>query len=411
MLNTSDISISQLEEVFATFNKVSSDLGSSYKELESRVAILNDELITTKSARLKELTAKEQLASKLSTLMYALPGGIITLDADGIVQDENPAAVQILGRSNLLKSWRQALQGSTINNLELKGEISLKNDKRISISSSAYGNDGETIILLTDVTENYHLNNLISRDKRLTALGEMSARLAHQVRTPLSSAILYLSHISSNKTLDSKTQGVIPKILNRLRQIEKLVDSMLSYIRGGIITTDKFSLNDLLIDVQSSTLLQINNVNAKLTLNCPKQQCIVNGNREALFNALSNLIENAIQASNSVPCISLTLSAQDESFNIAVQDNGKGIDESIREQVFDPFFSTRTAGTGLGLAVVSSAVKAHNGDVFIEDVETGGTIFHLLIPATKSSSDENISIWENTPQQFYKAVSKEKVHG
>ena len=159
--NVPDISITQLEEVFATFNRVSADLGSSYRELEARVSGLSEELAATHSARIKELTQKEQLAAKLSALMDALPGGVIALDADGIIREENPAAIQILGSSSIGCSWIQALADSASTGPVLDGEVSFQNGKRISISSSVYGDEGDTIILLMDVSENYRLSNLM----------------------------------------------------------------------------------------------------------------------------------------------------------------------------------------------------------------------------------------------------------
>lgn len=395
-----DISIVQLEEVFATFNKVSADLGSSYRELEARVSGLSEELTATQSARIKELTAKEQLAAKLSALMDALPGGVIAIDADGIIKEQNPVAIQILGSDFQGKSWLHALENSTSFGPMMDGEISFQNGKRISISSSPYGEDGDTIILLTDVSENYRLNNLINREKRLAALGEMAARLAHQVRTPLSSAILYLSHLSAPAKGQTKSAIIIKKILNRLQKIERLVDGMLSYIRGDINVNQEFSLNDLLREVKESASLQIKQSNGSLKLNCPEQECVIRGDQEALFNALSNLVENSIQAVANEPAIILSLSKNNEIYNISVEDNGPGIEPSIKERVFEPFFSTRTVGTGLGLAVVLSTVKAHNGEVCIETAESGGSIFQLLIPADLNNPAEESGIWGVNPQQL-----------
>lgn len=405
--DTPDISILQLEEVFATFNKVSADLGSSYRELEARVSGLSEELTATQSARIQELTAKEQLAAKLSALMDALPGGVIAIDANGIIKEQNPVAIQILERDFQGKSWLHALENSTSFGPMMDGEITFQNGKRISISSSSYGEDGDTIILLTDVSENYRLNNLINREKRLAALGEMAARLAHQVRTPLSSAILYLSHLSTPAEGQTKSATITKKILNRLQKIERLVDGMLSFIRGDMNGNQEFSLNDLLSEVKDSVSLQIKHSNGSLKLICPDQECLINGDQEALFNALSNLVENAIQAVANKPAITLSLSKDNAIYNISVSDNGPGIDPSIRERVFEPFFSTRTVGTGLGLAVVLSTVKAHNGEICIDTAEGGGTVFQLLIPTDLNNSAEESGIWGVDPQQLISEESRQ----
>ena len=390
IIDTPDISINQLEEVFATFNQVSIDLGSSYRELETRVSRLSEELAATHSARIRELTEKETIAAKLSALMDALPGGVLALDANTIIREENPVAIQILGKSFQGKSWNTALENSTTTEPVLNGELSFQNGKRISISSSAYGDEGDTIMLLTDVSENYRLNNLINREKRLAALGEMAARLAHQVRTPLSSAILYLSHLSFPAAQQAKSTTTVNKILNRLRQIESLIDGMLSYIRGDMTVNQEFCLVDLLREVKDAMSLQIKSANGKLKLHHLNHRCVIRGDKEALFNALTNLVENSIQAVEGNPAITLSLDKEDQFFKIRVEDNGPGIDASIKEQVFDPFFSTRLGGTGLGLAVVLSAVKAHGGEVTIKSASNNGALLELSIPVDISIEESGI---------------------
>ena len=399
--NTPDISINQLEEVFASFNRVSAELGSSYRELEARVSGLSEELAATHSARIKELTQKEMLAAKLSALMDALPGGVITLDASGTIKEENPVAIQILGGSFQGEAWLQTFEKSASIGSTPNGEVTFQSGDRISISSSAYGDEGETIILLTDVSESYRLNNLINREKRLAALGEMAARLAHQLRTPLSSAILYLSHIPTTTTKRKENPAVTQKIRDCLRQIERLIEGMLSYIRGGTQSNQEFCLNDLLREVEEATYLQITTAEGELNLNLPTRKCRINGDQEALFNALTNLVENSIQAVNNKPVITISLKKENKFYRISVEDNGPGIDDAIKEQVFDPFFSTRPMGTGLGLAVVLSTAKAHNGEVFINTAKSGGTIVQLLIPDDNPGSTEKSGIWRTTSEPAF----------
>jgi len=375
-------SISKLEEAFGIFNQVSADLGSSYQNLEARVASLKEELAASNSARIGELTEKERLAAKLSTLMDALPGGVIVVDAQGMVKEVNPAARRIIGKQFTGENWQQVMNQVTSIDPIYDGEFSLNDGRRLSLSSSPFGGDSDRIILVTDITENYRLNNVINREKRLTALGEMAARLAHQVRTPLSSAILYLSNLSTQlntKPVQSPSK-TIKSVQSQLGQIEKLVEGMLSYIKGDISANQTFSPITLLNEVKQATALQIGAANGVLNVIYSDSEFTITGDKEALFNALTNLVVNAIQSVVTEPCITLTLTRDENCIHISVEDYGPGIDESIRDKIFDPFFSTRPTGTGLGLAVVSSAVKAHNGEIVIESSPDTGTVFTLTIP-------------------------------
>lgn len=375
-------SISQLEEAFGIFNQVSADLGMIYQELESSVVGLKEELAASNSARIRELTEKERLAAKLSSLMEALPGGVLVLDSQGQVREMNPAALRITGKCFVGQKWSAVIDEIAGSAPVFDGEFSLHDGTRVSITSNPFGNDGDRIMLLTDTTENYRLNNLVNREKRLAALGEMAARLAHQIRTPLSSAILYVSNLSTRLSTARvpDCQKPVKSIQTQLGQIETLVEGMLSYIKGDIVASQSFSPVALLNEVSQATALQVKAANGSIESIFHGEDFEIQGDREALFNALSNLVINAIQAAETAPRITLGLQRKKNCIELSVTDNGPGIDEHTRDQIFDPFFSTRPGGTGLGLAVVMSAVKAHGGDVSIDRAAAGGACFTLRIP-------------------------------
>ena len=259
-------SISQLEEAFGLFNQVSADLGNIYQNLESRVSGLKEELAASNSARIRELQEKEQLAAKLSSLMDALPGGVIVINMSGRIKEMNPAARHIVGDDFIGESWQRLTDRIAIGEPVYEGEFSLRDGKRLSVTSSPFGAEGDRIILVTDITETYQLNSRINREKRLTALGEMAARLAHQVRTPLSSAILYLSNLSTRLSagMIQDSGKTVKNIQNQLGQIEKLVEGMLSYINGDIVANGTFSPLALLDEVKLATAMQVDAAEGKL---------------------------------------------------------------------------------------------------------------------------------------------------
>lgn len=395
-LNEPGISKSKLEELFTTFNQVSLDLGSRYQELECRVAELNNELAASHSARLKELTEKELLAAKLGSLMDTLPGGVLVLDAEGKVREETSSAIRILGTSVRGKNWARVLPTAHRHHAPLNGEVSLDNGLRVCISSSSFGENGEVVILLTDVSENYRLRKLIDREERLSELGEMSARLAHQIRTPLSTAILYLSHLSASQNI-AQALPVSKKILERLRQIESLTEGMLSYIKGEGRALTEFRLEKIFVEVKDANILQVEKFGGEIELDIPELPCPFYGDREAIFNSLSNLVDNSIKAARYNPCIRLSLSLRENCYQLAVEDNGPGISDSIREHIFDPFYSNRPGGTGIGLAVVHSAVKACRGEIAIKSGRSGGALIEILLPMDQYQQGSMNGIWKSSP--------------
>jgi two-component system sensor histidine kinase FlrB len=386
-------SIKKLKEAFAIFNRVSADLNDAYQNLQSKVASLKEELAASNSARIRELTEKERLAAKLSSLMEALPGGVIVLDGHGTITEMNPAALRITGQSFLGQRWGDVVGRIAAVDAFFDGEFSLHDGQRVSVISSSFGAEQERILLLTDITENHRLSQILNREKRLAALGEMAARLAHQVRTPLSSAILYLSNLSSQFTVGDRAacSKTVRNVQNQLRQIEKLVEGMLAYIKGDISACRRFSPVALLAEVRQATLPQITAANGTFATHYDGDDFEFRGDHEALFNALSNLVINAIQAVADRPQVTLSLLRESDFIEFRVADNGPGIDEAVRDRIFDPFFSTRSGGTGLGLAVVMSAVKAHQGDIKVDCPAHGGTVFTLTIPRQPTDFNELIS--------------------
>jgi len=387
------ISLNKLEQAFDTFNAVSAELDSSYRKLEVRVTELNEALAASNSARVRELTEKEKLAAKLSALMDALPVAVITLDSSNSVREENPQAIEILGQSSIGCQFEDILRIRSSGSATYEGEVSLQNGKRIAISSSQWGQEGARIIVITDVSENHRLNELVNREEKLSALGEMAARLAHQIRTPLSAAILYLSHLSAATNVPKQNSAAVTNIRSRLRQIEKLIEGMLSYLRGEIGTTESFSPAQLLVEVEAATSMQVEAAGGVLTVDVGTCEEFVQGNREAIFNALSNLVENAIVCAEDAPFIRLTVNRDAGSVIFTVTDNGPGVDNSLKENIFEPFYSTRPEGTGLGLAVVASVARAHGGEVVVADAESGGASFKIRIPVRQQNLAQESDIW------------------
>lgn len=402
MLQTSELSIQNLQDVFSTFNQVSTDLQKSYEELQGQVANLNLELATARSARLKDLKAKEQMANKLSSLMKALPGGILVINSKQIVVEENQSAIDLLGVSLINLPWNaiHKTSASLDDAPGISGEFTLGNNRSISVTSSDYGDQGDKILLITDVTETVALNRQINRDKRLRAMGEMAARLAHQIRTPLSTAILYLSNLNTRKEETPESGHYIHKIHGKLGHIEKLVTGMLQYINEGINTTETLSLNQLVQDITGTISDRLKDSDSHITYQGFENDAVMRGNPMALENAILNLVENALAAIPAQAVIRIGLDKIDKQFVLTIEDNGPGIAPELREQIFDPFFSTKNQGTGLGLAIVLSVIKAHGGDIQISDSSLGGAKFLVHLPDNQNQELDNTGLWESQTESL-----------
>ena len=370
-----------LEEAFENFSEATSYLTEFYKGLEQQVAKLNAELTSAKLEKKQEYSEKEKLANRLANILHVLPAGVIVLDGDGVIQQVNPAATDLLGKPLEGELWRDVVERTFAPRWDDGHDITLKDGRYVNIATQSLESEPGQIILLKDVSENRHLQEQYSDLKRLSAMGEMAASLAHQVRTPLSSAILYASNIARNEIDASVRQRFSEKLLSRLQNLETLIEDMLLFARGGRFEAKTQTLNSFVDELDESLQNKIEEYECILNIHHSPSEININVNQHALISCLHNLVTNAVQSVDRQIEIKINFKVLDKDWlEIDVTDNGPGIPEKFHDRLFEPFFSTRPQGTGLGLAVVDAVVRAHHGKLLFDTQKDQGTTFHIQLP-------------------------------
>jgi len=370
--------VRELEQAFAAFNATSALLQNAYRELEQRATLLSAELAEARSERLLQLAEKERIADRLQRLLETLPGGVVVLDGDGVVREHNPGAVELLGEPLLDRDWQEILGRAVVRASD--SELELADGRVASIALRALQADAGCIILLSDVTEQRRLQALAERNARLSQMGEMSARLAHQTRTPLTAAVLYSSQLARAGAEPERVQRYAQKILAQLRLLERMVNDMLCFARGATAGDEDMDVRVLFDELLQTLTPQLGPRASVRALPVPADLTL-RGSREALGGALLNLLDNALRAAGDDAVVELEARAEpDGGVSLYVHDNGPGVPAALRERIFEPFFTTRSNGTGLGLAVVQSVARAHGGSARVEARVSGGTSFSMHLP-------------------------------
>ena len=377
----------QLQRAFAAFNEVSEQLSSVYQELQGQVEHLTRELALANGELHKQLVAKENLSQRLGLLLNALPGGVVALNAQECIEQVNPAAISLLGEPLLGLGWSRVVQ-ERLTATMLINEWLIKSDKpsesrRIRVESSAADTLGRRILLINDITDAYALQEQFRRNQRLTAMGEMAANLAHQLRTPLSTALIYANHLGSDALTSSERQKFAAKTIERLLHLEQLTKDMLRFVKGESNQLETVEISSLIAELQQVIEPQVKQKKLQLNISdcCGSEKIMTD--RPALFGALMNLLENAVQATPTGGVISLSASLQKGRITLSVHDTGPGIDSSLQERLFEPFFTTRSEGTGLGLAIARSVVQSMGGSIQIHSMPGTGTEFIVHLPRSK----------------------------
>ena len=375
----------ELEQAFTLFNEVSAQLTGAYHELQQQVERLTRELEVANGELRHQLLQKEALSQRLSHLLAAMPAGVVVLDQLGRVTEMNPAAQALLGVAVLGESWvavaearlRQA--GST-----LEWELAVETGqgvRRVAISSSPLDAAGGQVVLIHDVTEAYAMQRELQRHQRLSAMGEMAAGLAHQLRTPLATALLYAAHLNRPHLPEGERVRFADKVLARLRHLEHLIQDMLLFVKGETAGQESVSVPALLAELGQVMEPQMALRGLRFTIEDRSDGACIVGSRKALTGALLNLLENAMQACPEGAAVGLKGVAEEGEVVLEVVDSGPGIDPRVQERLFEPFYTTRAEGTGLGLAIVRGVAEAHGGSVRVVSTPGAGSEFSLRLPA------------------------------
>src|SRR5471032_899304 len=374
-----------LEQAFSQFNQMSSQLTDSYSLLEARVSELKGELAVVSAQRMQELAEKERLANRLQNLLDLLPGGVIVIDEMGRVREANPAARDLLGEPLEGELWRHVIARCFAPREDDGHEISLKDGRRLSIATRSLDAEPVQLVLLNDLTETRRLQDQLARHERLSSLGRMVASLAHQIRTPLSAALLYASHLAEQALPVETRQRFAGRLKERLHELEHQVRDMLVFARGELPLTDRLTPNGLMQALQAAAATHVQGANVRWQ--CDSHQGELLCNRDTLVGALLNLIENAQQASGPGARLKVHLYTRDQTLRLCISDSGSGIDPVVLQRLGEPFFTTKTNGTGLGLTVVKAVARAHQGELQLHSRLGRGTCALITLPLFSSAQE------------------------
>lgn len=223
-------------------------------------------------------------------------------------------------------------------------------------------------------------NAELQRTQRLSAMGEMAARLAHQLRTPLATALLYTVHLARPGLGDAVRLDFAGKVLSRLRHLDHLIGDMLLFARGETGEAEVVTAADLLAELRQIMEPQMTQRGLQFSIVDRSGGGTVVADRKALHGALVSLLENAMQASPRGSTVSLECIAGDKTLAFRVHDEGSGIPPDVQARMFEPFFTTREEGTGLGLAIVHTVAQSLGGTIEVVSAPGAGAEFVMRVP-------------------------------
>ncbi len=302
--------------------------------------------------------------------------------------DSNTVSLQALTSSfpeEALKRLRafENIDGLTVEIPERKQLIQL-NAKSVEFDpgDSTHTKRRVYIIIARDVTAQTELEHMRSRRSKLTAMGELASRVAHEIRNPLNGISVLAQRIQREfkpQNESEEFEKMTASIRDESNRINEIIEAFLRYARSPEIQLKPVDLTNWMQEnapvFQSAGKVHIADL--------PITPCRALADTDQLKQAMLNLVKNAVEATEDTQPVTIRLLCREDDILIQVEDHGPGVSAEDREHIFDLYFSTKTNGSGLGLSIVEKIMSAHNGAVRLtspyKEDGSSGTRFELVV--------------------------------
>jgi len=235
------------------------------------------------------------------------------------------------------------------------------------------------VIFRYTLQEEQHKLELAKRDN-LARMGEMGAMLAHEIRNPLA-GIKGFAQLIEKKTSDSQTRDSAHRILEETLRLEDLTTDLLAFARSDRFSSQPVNVAELVKHTVALIHADAEQARIAVEIDCPVR-LFISGDRDRLTQVLLNIVRNGLQAMASDGNLSISARKHGPDIAIRIRDTGHGISPENMAKIYNPFFTTKARGTGLGLALCNKIVTEHNGSIHV-DSSTSGTTVTIELPEAR----------------------------
>lgn len=369
------------------------------------VALLATNLARRAQIAGARLIVAEQSAARLERLnddiVRSIGSGLITTDDDGIILGINPAA------RDILRDRRGELLGQPLSTiLPDHSNVPRKEPPRredsvgrradgsefpigytLSTLVDAQGNRSGLLLSFQDLTEIKTLRDQAERARQLAVLGQLATGLAHEIRNPLSSISGSVEMVREGNTLSPEDARLLSIVISEVERLNSLVTTMLQVGRPTQIATESVDLRSIVSDVVAVARGEASSSNGlRIEELAPEEPVMARVDPDRMRQVVWNLVKNAVQASPYRGKVEVRTGRNRNGRPfLEVADEGPGISDDGRERLFDMFYSGRSHGVGLGLALVKQIIDQHRGQIEVVDRAAGGTCFRVTLPSEEES--------------------------
>lgn len=373
----------RLNEAFHSFTQASKSLETYYGKLSEKVQYLTEEL-EKKNSQLNDVISKlRESKDFLQAVLQNIGEAMIVLDQEERITMINRAAEELFclrpddARGMLFKELDHTLEESS------SGAVLNVNGRKYDVirsRSTVFDSAGSVrghVVLIKDITKLKELERQDERNSRLIAMGEMAAKIVHEIRSPLCSMELFSTMLY--KDLEATAHAEMAKgISSGIQSLNNILTNMLLFAKNQKPSFRDVKLSSV-IEESMKMLTPLTEIRGVSISNALTDE-IINGDAELSKQVFMNVFLNAIQSMPGGGKLDVVMETGDEFITVAVTDEGEGICPDHIEKIFDPFFSTKDRGTGLGLTIAHKIMQCHNGFIKAFKNDGKGSTFCLYFP-------------------------------
>jgi signal transduction histidine kinase len=293
-------------------------------------------------------------------------------------------ASEIFDRSTLLgKALQDAFDTRTP---LLKEEIRTETGRRIQASLEFIHDDmGRqglgALVTLRDLESMEEIESELELSRRMAAIGRLTSGVAHEVKNPINAIVVHLE-LLRNKLGDPNAPGIrhLEVIDAEIRRLDRVVQTLVDFSRPVELQLREQDLRGVIGDILALATEELSTRNVTLVSRMPAKPVIANVDADLLKQAALNVIENGAQAMPDGGTLEVALETDRKSAVVRISDEGVGIPDEIRDRIFDLYFTTKTGGSGIGLAMTYRILQLHHGGIELQSREDRGTEFRLRLP-------------------------------
>ena len=357
--------------------------------------------------------ALRESEEKFRSMMESMKDAVFICSPEHRIKYMNPAMIKRIGRDAINEichrviynndekcSWCKFEQVQQGDHVEYELNIP-KDNKYYSISNSPlYNSDGSIsqLTIVRDITQIKKMENRLRQVKKMEAISTLSGGIAHQFNNALSVVAGNIDLLEVDFPADENIVNYAKKIKNSVRRMTQLTDQLLAYARGGKYQAKTVSLSDVVKDTLPLVKHTIS-PGIKVETILPGDVLNVDADAAQMQMVLSAVLTNASEAMEGkghifITCRNIALTEETVAdfpglkpgtyVNLAITDDGKGMDEETKKRIFEPFFTTKFQGRGLEMAAAYGIVKNHDGWISVDSGPSQGTVVKIYLPATRA---------------------------